>query len=117
MPCPGAFVEDPEKHLGRLGISLPGIVTPDQPASLEPASRTAVNGHFFWASSPENTSEFRSNPQQYTGQLLDPVTHEWFLPNGESPRRDTPKGILLFSSSETAREFDRVGEPFPVHWH
>ena len=110
-------MKDPEAHLSRLEISLAGSVAPDQPAILNPATRTAVNGHFFWVSSPENLSEFRTNPQRYTGQLLDPVTHEWFVPDDDSPRRDRPEGILLFSGSDTARKFDAGENPFPVHWH
>ncbi len=110
-------MKDPETHLGRLDISLQGIVAPDQPAILSPETRTTVNGHFFWVSSPENLSEFRANPQQFTGQLLDPVTHEWFVPDDDSPRRDIPEGILLFSDSDTAREFDPAQYPFPLHWH
>ncbi len=110
-------MKDPETHLGTLEISLQGIVAPDQPALLSSATRTMVNGHFFWVSSPERLIEFRANPQRYTGQLLDPVTHEWFVPDDDSPRRDTPEGILLFSDSDTVRKFDPAQYPFPLHWH
>jgi len=110
-------VKDPEAHLNRLDISLSGIVVPEQLALLNPTTRTAVNGHFFWVSSPEKLTEFRANPQRFTGPLIDPVTHEWFTPSDESPRRDTTEGILLFSGSDTARKFDEAHDPFPVHWH
>ncbi len=92
-------------------------MAPDQPALLNSATRTVVNGHLFWVSSPEKLTEFRANPQRYTGQVLDPVTHEWFVPDDDSPRRDTSEGILLFSGADTVREFEDAQEPFPVHWH
>jgi len=110
-------VEDPEAHLDRLEISLTGAVAPDKPALRGSDTQTVVNGHFLWVSSPEKLSEFRANPQRYTGQLLDPVTHEWFVPNDDSPRCDMPEGILLFSDSDTARKFDGAQDSFPVHWH
>jgi hypothetical protein len=44
-------------------------------------------------------------------------TREWFVPDRDSPRRDTPEGILLFSGADTADRFDAADEPFPVHWH
>ncbi len=92
-------------------------MTPGQPAILDPTTRTVVNGHFFWVSSPENLAEFRANPQRYTGPLLDPVTHEWFVPDDNSPRHDTRGGIFLFSSFETARSFEVGQDPHQFHWH
>jgi hypothetical protein len=110
-------VQGPEPFLKRQNISLAGIVVPEQPALLDPATRTVVNGHFFWVSSTEKLTEFRANPQRYTGPILDPVTHEWFIPSDDSPRRDTAEGILLFSGADTAIEFDAARDPFPGHGH
>ena len=110
-------MQGPEPFLSKQNISLAGIVVPEQPALLSPATRTIVNGHFFWVSSPEKLMEFRANPQRYTGPILDPVTHEWFVPSDDSPRRDTAEGILLFSSADTASEFYGAGNPFLGHGH
>jgi hypothetical protein len=110
-------VQSPEAFLAKLEISLPGIVVPEQPALVEPASRTIVNGHFFWVSSSEKLEAFRAAPQRFTGPLIDPITHEWFTPSDESPRRDTREGILLFSGTDSAREFDDARDPFPGHGH
>ena len=110
-------MKGPEAFLAKMEIPLPGMVAPEQPALLTSATRTVVNGHFFWVSSPEKLTEFRANPQRYTGSILDPVTHEWFIPGDDSPRRDTPEGILLFSGTDTVREFDGAQDPFPGHGH
>ena len=110
-------MQGPEAFLVKLDIPLSGIVVPEQLALLDPASRTIVNGHFFWVSSLEKLPEFRASPQRFTGPLIDPITHEWFTPSDESPRRDTLEGILLFSSTDSAREFDGEQDPFPGHGH
>ena len=110
-------MQGPEALLAKLSTSLPGAVVPDQPALLERKTRTVVNGHFFWVSSAEQLAVFRAAPQRYTGPLLDPLTHEWFAPSADPPRRDTPEGILLFSSPATARAFDSAGQTFAGHGH
>ena len=110
-------MKDPEIFLAKQNISLAGIVAPEQPAVLSPATRSIVNGHFFWVSSPERLAEFRANPQRYTGPILDPTTHEWFIPGDDSPRRDTPEGILLFSGTESASKFDGAHSLFLGHGH
>lgn len=107
----------PEGFITKLGLEFPGIVLPDQRAVLDAVHRTTVNGHFFWASNADRVAQFREVPYRFTGPLLDPVNHTWFSPSAESPRRDTPDGILIFESAETAETFDKWQRPFEGHGH
>jgi hypothetical protein len=110
-------VKGPERFLDDLEISLNGVVEVDKPAILEPRFRTAVNGHLFWVSSEANLETMRADPYKYTGKLLDPVSHEWFLPGAESPRLDIGEGILLFSTAETLETHLARNEPYLGHTH
>ena len=101
----------------KLGLEIAGIVDQEELATLDAKHRTTVNGHFFWVSSLDRVGQFRTNPHMFTGPLLDPVKHTWFSPSSDSPRRDTPEGILLFASAQTAEAFDELQQPFEGHAH
>ena len=70
--------------------------------------RVTVNGHFFWAASPEEHRALRTEPHRYTGPLLDPVDHAWFTPTAASPRIDGRDGILLFRDATTRDRFEEA---------
>jgi hypothetical protein len=57
----------------------------------------------------------RSTPHKYTGRRIDPVSHSWFLPNVDSPRRDAAVDILLFASVNTLDRFLEDTEPCAGH--
>jgi YHS domain-containing protein len=100
-------VQDPESHLEKLGIQLPGATDPGASAVLEPSHRVVVNGQFYWASSPQQTLAFRASPHLYSGPVRDPVTGQWFSPTASSQRRDVGARIFYFIGPESFRDFDR----------
>ena len=100
-----------------LDISFPGVVHSDAPAVIASSHRTVLNGHFYWASSTAARAQFEAELHRYSGPVLDPVTHEWFLPDSGSPRRDLDGQILLFASEESLRQFEREGAVFRGHGH
>ncbi len=110
-------MQGPEERLEGLGIALPSAVDPARPARIAPATRTVVNGHFFWVASAEELQTFRADPQRFTGPLLDPVDHAWFTPDADSPRREVAGEILLFASADSAARFDAAGGHYAGHAH
>ncbi len=105
-------MQDPESHLKRLKIQLPGAVDPSALAVLEPSHRLVVNGQFYWASSPHDAEALRAAPYAYTGPVRDPVDARWFTPTESSPRRDVCDQVLYFSNPESTDKFDQDPEVY-----
>ncbi len=110
-------MKGPEAFLRKLELRLPSAVDPSTLATLTPELRTTVNGHFFWVADADELAALRAAPHAYTGRLLDPVEHVWFVPVAESPRRDIEGEILLFASLGSAERFAASGAEPVGHAH
>jgi YHS domain-containing protein len=108
------FVEDPERYLNELGVSVPDFFDSTRAAVLDFGTRSRVNYEtFFFAERAEKT-KFDADPPRYVGFLVDPVNKVRFHPSAKSPRFDYNNRPFFFSSDSTHAQFAATPDSFAV---
>ncbi len=98
-------MQDPEKYLNQLQITLPGAVDSDAAAVVDGDHKRYVNWEVFFFSSREMRGKFEGAPLEYCGVVTDPVTKVRFRPDTQSPRFDYEGRPYYFTSRATMEQF------------
>ena len=108
------FVEDPERYLNELGVSVPDFFDSTKAAVLDFGTRSRVNYETFFFADQNEKTRFDADPTQYVGFLVDPVNKMRFQPSAKSPRFDYRKLPFFFSSDSTRALFAATTDIFAV---
>ena len=98
-------MKDPGRYLQIQELEFACAVEPGKKAQIIPAMRERVNHEFFYFSSSKAKDTFQKNPVAYVGKLTDPVTHERFEPDADSPKLVFEGRRYFFSSNESREKF------------
>jgi len=108
------FVEDPERYLNELGVTVPDFLDTTRSAVLEFATRSRVNYETFFFAEQAEKERFDADPTRYVGLLVDPVSKVRFHPSTNSPRFDYNNRPFFFSSDSTRAAFAATPDSFAV---
>jgi YHS domain-containing protein len=108
------FVEDPERYLNELGVTVPDLLDTTRAAVLDFSTRSRVNFETFFFADPDEKKRFDADPTKYTGLLVDPVNKVRFQPSAKSPRFDFKNRPFFFSSDSTLAKFVAAPDSFAV---
>src|SRR5262245_11154121 len=108
------FVEDPERYLNELGVTVPDFFDTTRSAVLEFATRSRVTCETFFFAVQAEKERFDGDPTRYVGLLVDPVNKIRFQPSAQSPRFDYNNRPFFFSSDSTRAMFAATPDSFAV---
>ena len=111
-PCPSVFIQDPERYLRPMKISLRCPVVPSRRAILDSSLRVRLNQDIYYFSSMAALKRFRKDPLRYCGKLTDPVTRERFRPTKSSPHVAFRGRDYWFAADSTLARFQAQPERF-----
>jgi YHS domain-containing protein len=105
MPCPGVFVQDPERYLKALQIVPPSLFQKGKKAALDSSLRHRIGFEIYYFSNRAELDRFKKDPLRYCGELTDPVTMARFRPTASSPRTVYADRAYYFASETSQAEF------------
>jgi YHS domain-containing protein len=108
------FVEDPERYLNELGVTVPDLMDSTRAAVLDPGTRSRVNFETFFFADATEKQRFDADPTHYAGFLVDPVSRVRFHPSARSPRFDFKNRPFYFASDGTRAAFAATPDSFAV---
>lgn len=105
-------MQGPEPYLNDLGLEFACAVHPDRKAVLDAEHRVFVNYETYYVSDRDAHELFLGAPHRYAGRITDPVSHQRFSADADSPRRDRAGRIFYFAGAETVARFDEDPDRF-----
>src|SRR5258706_1447946 len=108
------FVEDPERYLNELEVTVPDLMDSSRTAVLEFGTRSRVNFETFFFAEAGEKQRFDADPTRYAGLLVDPVSRVRFHPSPRSPRFDFRNRPFYFASDATRAAFAATPDSFAV---
>jgi hypothetical protein len=108
------FVQDPERYLIELGVTVPSLFDSTRDAVLDADHRVRVNHDTFFFADARGKARFLAAPERWAPFLADPVSGETFHPGPRSPRREVGERLYLFAGDSTLALFDAAPDSFAV---
>jgi len=107
-------VQDPERYLTGLGLSVPCAVNPKRKGKIEPALRREINHEIYYFADAGTLRRFDRDPLRYCGLVTDPASRARFRPTPGSPQLDYMGRRYYFATDSTCAVFTAMPDSFAV---
>jgi YHS domain-containing protein len=107
-------VEDPERYLNELGVTVPSLFDSSRTAVLDADHRVRVNHDTFFFADDGEKARFLADPGRSAPFLADPVSGAVFHPGPRTPRRESGGRLYLFAGDSTLALFDAAPDSFAI---